>query len=100
MQHVCKTQHKGTTNPKGTFQGTPIANGIHCHGLNRRDLSPLKQRKQVCTYGSMHADGIYFLHSDKIQESRGCHEIIHRQHMLCIWTFKEDSDRQLYRGKK
>ena len=38
----------------------------------------LKQRKQVCTHGSMHADRIYFLHPNKIQESRGCNESIHR----------------------
>ena len=39
---------------------------------------PLKQRKQVCTHSSMHADRIYFLHPNKIQESRGCNESIHR----------------------
>ena len=39
---------------------------------------PLKQRKQVCTHSGMHADRIYFLHPNKIQESRGCNESIHR----------------------
>ena len=39
---------------------------------------PLKQRKQVCTHDCVHADGIYFLHPNKIQESRGCNESIHR----------------------
>ena len=39
---------------------------------------PLKQRKQVCTHSGMHVDMIYFLHPNKIQESRGCNESIHR----------------------
>ena len=39
---------------------------------------PLKQRKQVCPHGSMHADRIYFLHPNKIQKGRGCNESIHR----------------------
>ena len=39
---------------------------------------PLKQRKQVCTHSGMYADRIYCLHPNKIQESRGCNESIHR----------------------
>ena len=39
---------------------------------------PLKQRKQACTHSCVHADRIYFLHPNKIQESRGCNESIHR----------------------
>ena len=39
---------------------------------------PLKQRKHICTHRNMHADRIYFLHPNKIQESRGCNESIHR----------------------
>ena len=61
---------------------------------------PLKQREQVCTYSSVHNYRIYFLHPNKIQESRGCNESIHRQHMLCVWTIKEDTNRQWYRVQK
>ena len=76
---MCKAQHKSPANPKGTLQGATITNGIHCHGLDWRILPPpLKQRKQVCTHSCMYADRIYFLHPDKIQESRGCHESIDR----------------------
>ena len=39
--------------------------------------TPPKQRKQVCIHRSMHADRIYYLHPDKIQESRGHYESIH-----------------------
>ena len=55
---------------------------------------PLKQREQVCTHGSMNANRIYFLHPKKIKESRGCNESIHRKHLLCVWTIKENSNRQ------
>ena len=75
---MCKAQHKSQANPKGTLQGTTTTNGIHCHGLDWRIPPHLKQRKQVCTHGSMHADRIYFLHPNKIQESGGCNESIHR----------------------
>ena len=40
--------------------------------------APFQQRKQVGTHGSMHANWIYFLRPDKIQESRGCYECLHR----------------------
>ena len=55
---------------------------------------PPKQRKQVCTHSGMHADRIYLLHPNKIQESRGCNESIHRQHMLL------DSESQKYLGNE
>ena len=77
MQHMCKTQYKSATDPEGTLQSTPTTNGIHHHGLNRFS-PPFKQRKKMCTHGSVHADRIHFLHPNKIQESRGCNESIHR----------------------
>ena len=73
-----KAQHKSPANSGGTLQGTTTTNGIHCHGLDWRIPPPLKQRKQVCTHSSMHANRVYFLHPNKIQESRGCNESIHR----------------------
>ena len=90
-----KTQHQSTTDPEGALQNTPTTNGIHPNGLDRRIPAHLQQRKQVCTHSSMHADWIYFLHSDKIQESRGCYESINRQDMLCISTFKKTNFGQM-----
>ena len=55
---------------------------------------PLQQGKQVRAYSSMYAHQFYILHPNKIQESRGCNESIHKQHMLCILTIKENTHRQ------
>ena len=66
---MCKIQHKGPADSKGTFKGTTTTNGIHCHGLDWRISPPFKQRKQVCTHGSMHANRIYFVHPNKIKKA-------------------------------
>ena len=63
---------------KEHFKVPPQPMEFHYHGFDWRIPPPFKQRKQVCTHGSMHADRIYFLHPNKIQESGGCNESIHR----------------------
>ena len=57
---MCKAQHKSPANPKGTLQGATTTNGIDCHGLDWRIPPPIKQRKQVCTHGCVHAAGFTF----------------------------------------
>ena len=55
MQHMCKTQHKGATDSKGTLQGTHPTNGIHCNGSDRRVPPPTPPAKETGMHSRQYA---------------------------------------------
>ena len=96
-KHNIKTQqlkNEHFSSPPQTMEFIAMDHGIHSNGLNRRIPPSVQRRHQIHPNSSMHAHGIYILHSTEIKTCRRCNKSLHQPYMLPLWTMKENPHRQ------